>query len=80
LFEESSTIGFRFRKINRVILEREIKEIDTDFGKIKVKISYLDGKIVNVLPEYEVCKKISEEKNIPLKKVYSLVFKKLDFF
>jgi len=80
LFEESSTIGFRFRRINRVILERETKEIDTDFGKIKVKISYMNGKIVNVSPEYEDCRRISEEKNIPLKKVYSMTLKKLEIF
>jgi uncharacterized protein (TIGR00299 family) protein len=80
LFQETSTIGFRFRKINRVILEREIKEVSTEFGKIKVKISYMNGEIVNVSPEYEDCKRISEEKNIPLKKVYSLLLKKLEIF
>jgi len=79
LFQESSTLGFRFRKIERIILERDIKEIDTEFGKVRVKISFMDGKIVNVSPEYEDCKRISEEKNIPLKKVYSMLLKKIDF-
>jgi uncharacterized protein (TIGR00299 family) protein len=78
LFEESTTLGFRYRKENRVILERKIKEIETEFGKIKVKFSYLDGKLINISPEYEDCKKISEGKQIPLKIVYQKVFKKLE--
>ncbi len=78
LFKESTTIGFRYRRENRIILDREIKEIDTEFGKIRVKVSYLNGKIVNISPEYEDCKKISDKKNIPLKEVYQMVYKTVE--
>ncbi|MCM8818089.1 MAG: nickel pincer cofactor biosynthesis protein LarC [Candidatus Omnitrophica bacterium] len=77
LFKESTTIGFRYRKESRIILEREIKEIETELGKVRVKISYLNGEKVNISPEYEDCKKISEEKNIPLKKIYQIIYKSL---
>ncbi|MCM8804762.1 MAG: nickel pincer cofactor biosynthesis protein LarC [Candidatus Omnitrophica bacterium] len=77
LFKESTTIGLRFRKERRILLERDIKEIDTSLGKIKVKISHINGKKINISPEYEDCKKISEEKGIPLKRVYEIIYKEL---
>lgn len=77
LFEESSTIGFRFRKEKRMILEREIKEISTEIGRVRVKIAYLKGEKINISPEYEDCLRISKEKNISLKKVYQIVYQNL---
>lgn len=78
LFEESTTIGFRFRKERRLILKREIKEIETEYGKVRVKFSYFNGKIVNISPEFEDCRKISDLKKIPLKKVFESIYKKLE--
>ncbi|MCM8767777.1 MAG: nickel pincer cofactor biosynthesis protein LarC [Candidatus Omnitrophica bacterium] len=78
IFKESTTIGFRYRKENRIVLEREVKTIKTPFGNVRVKTSYINGKVVNVSPEYEDCKKISEKKQIPLKKIYQTVYKNLE--
>jgi uncharacterized protein (TIGR00299 family) protein len=39
IFAETSTIGLRFHAISRLKLHREIKEVETRFGKIRVKIS-----------------------------------------
>ncbi|MCS7202806.1 MAG: LarC family nickel insertion protein, partial [Dictyoglomus sp.] len=78
LFQETTTIGFRYRRENRVVLDRTIKEVNTELGKVRVKIAYREGKIVNLSPEYEDCKKISEEKNIPLKEVYQRIYKNLE--
>jgi len=70
IFEETTSIGLRIRKHNRITLDREIKEIDTKYGKIKVKISKLNGKIMNKTPEYEDCKKAAEKNKVPLKEIY----------
>lgn len=78
LFRETTTIGFRYRKEKRMVLEREIKEIETEFGKVRVKFSYKDGKLVNVSPEYDDCKKLSEEKKVPLKEIYRRINKVLE--
>ena len=40
IFAETSTIGLRFHPIARLKLHREIREIDTRFGKIRVKVSH----------------------------------------
>ena len=71
IFEESSSLGMRFYEdIRRVCLERKFVNIITDWGKVKVKFGYKNDKIINISPEYDDCKKISQRENISLKKVY----------
>jgi len=73
IFSETSTFGIRISRLRREKLKREIKNLKTSLGNIRVKLGILDGKIVSVSPEYEDCKKIALERKIPLKKVYELV-------
>lgn len=73
IFEETTTIGIRSYEVDRRCLERNIKEISTPYGKVKVKVSEKGGRLINIQPEYEDCKKIAEKKNIPLKEVMDVV-------
>src|SRR3989338_3492158 len=73
IFEETTTLGIRIFPAGRKKLEREIKTIKTKYGKIRVKISRLNGKIKNITPEYEDCAKITRKYKIPLRKVYELL-------
>lgn len=66
ILKETSTIGLRFYEAKRKVLQREIKVIDTEFGKVRVKLSRLGDDILKVTPEYEDCKKIAKKLNIPL--------------
>lgn len=66
ILKETSTIGLRFYELTRKVLQREIKVIDTKFGKVRVKFSRLGDDILKVTPEYEDCKKIAKRLNIPL--------------
>jgi pyridinium-3,5-bisthiocarboxylic acid mononucleotide nickel chelatase len=69
-FGETSTFGVRFYKAKRKKLEREIRKLKTEFGEIRVKIGKKDGKIINIAPEYEDCKKIAKKRGISLKEVF----------
>ncbi len=71
IFRETTTIGIRYRYESRTELEREILEIDTKYGKIKVKKVDNNGEKY-VYPEYESLKKIAIENDIPLKELYKL--------
>lgn len=75
LFRETTTIGLRFYEASRVVLERELREVETPLGKIKVKISIMNDGTVKFNPEYEDCKRISKKCKIPLIKVMSEVVK-----
>ena len=73
IFAETSTLGVRLNRLERRKLEREIITIKTKFGDMRIKISKSKGKIKNIAPEYEDCKKIASELKIPLKDVYDEV-------
>lgn len=77
MFKESTTIGIRKFNIERTELEREIKNVSTKYGNIRFKVSCYKGEIMNISPEYEDIKRVAEEKNIPLKKVYKNVINTL---
>ena len=73
LFQESTTLGVRYQMMQRKILAREEAEIDSPWGKMKVKkISRPDG-LFQLLPEYDSCRKIALEKGLPIKDVYAWV-------
>lgn len=80
LFNQTTTFGIRKYKVIRKVLTREFKELDSPLGKIKIKIGTFDGDIKNISPEYEDCKRIAEEKGIPLKQVYNIVSKEFGKF
>ncbi|MCX7769605.1 MAG: nickel pincer cofactor biosynthesis protein LarC [Proteobacteria bacterium] len=77
IFSETSTIGFRIRKEKRVVIFREVKLIDTKYGKIKVKESFYNGK-KHIKPEFESLKNIAKKRKIPLREIYELVIKEID--
>jgi uncharacterized protein (TIGR00299 family) protein len=69
IFRETTSIGVRIRETDRKKLTREIKEVDTDYGKVRIKISKRGNEILTVTPEYEDCRRIAEDRKIPLKQV-----------
>lgn len=69
LFEQTTTIGLRIYEARRKVLEREQVEVETPYGKVRVKVAKRDGKFLNAAPEYEDCQKLAAEKSVPLKEV-----------
>ncbi len=69
IFRETTSIGVRILEVGRKKLTREIKEVDTIYGKIRMKISSRGNEILTATPEYDDCRRIAEEKQVPLKTV-----------
>ncbi len=69
IFRETTSIGVRVREVGRKKLSREFRDIDTIYGRVRVKISRRGDEILTVTPEYDDCRKIAEEKKVPLKTV-----------
>jgi uncharacterized protein (TIGR00299 family) protein len=69
LFEQTTTIGLRIYEARRKVLEREHLEVETPYGKVRIKVAKREGKVMNAAPEYEDCQKLAAEKNVPLKQV-----------
>jgi len=72
IFEETTTIGLRKYPVERTTLEREFVEVATEYGTVKIKVSRMDGQVVNAAPEYEDCARIARNKNVSLKRVQAL--------
>lgn len=75
VLKDTTTMGVRIFEARREKLSREISEVDTEYGKVKVKIGKIGDEVVKVIPEYDDCKRISIERDIPLMKVYETVSK-----
>jgi uncharacterized protein (TIGR00299 family) protein len=69
IFRETTSIGARIQEVGRKKLSREIKDVDTIYGRVGVKVSKHGNEILTVTPEYDDCRKIAEERKVPLKKV-----------
>ncbi|MDY6971944.1 MAG: nickel pincer cofactor biosynthesis protein LarC [Thermodesulfobacteriota bacterium] len=73
LFSECATLGIRFRYSQRTVLRRSIVEINSPWGKIRAKkVVNTDGSS-SFLPEYEVCRAIALNNNLPLREVFAWV-------
>jgi uncharacterized protein (TIGR00299 family) protein len=75
LFRETSSLGLRKYKVEKVMLERKIKTVNTKYGKVKIKSAYYKNKLIKSKPEYEDCIKIARKENIPIKEVYDIIEK-----
>ena len=73
IFTESTSLGIRVFPFQKETLSREFETIATEFGQVRIKRSFFDGAEVSVKPEYDDCKSIASEKNIPIKEVYNKV-------
>jgi uncharacterized protein (TIGR00299 family) protein len=71
LLTESTTIGLRRHAVARTMLPRQIMEVDTEFGRVPVKVAGEAGRWLNAAPEFEVCRRIATERGVPLKQVYA---------
>ena len=66
ILRESTTLGVRNYPVGRKKLPREVKEVETRFGKVRVKVSG-DRRFQ---PEYDDCRRIALEKGVPIQEVY----------
>jgi pyridinium-3,5-bisthiocarboxylic acid mononucleotide nickel chelatase len=69
VFRETTTIGVRTYDVRRKVLDRELVPVETPFGEVRMKISRMNGSVLNATPEYEDCQRLAAEKGIPLKQV-----------
>jgi uncharacterized protein (TIGR00299 family) protein len=73
LLEETSTLGVRVREVRRHEAQRETFDFESSLGPACVKVKRLSGKKALVSPEYEACRQLALERNLPLAEVYRIV-------
>jgi len=79
IFTESTSLGIRTFPFRKDTLSRKFETISTIFGEVTIKRSFYNGKEVSVKPEYEDCRRIASEKDIPVKEVYNKIMAQLNY-
>ncbi len=69
IFRETTSIGLRLQQVSRRKLEREVREVATRYGAVRVKVSRRGDEVLTATPEYEDCRRLAEQHNVALKQV-----------
>ena len=73
ILRETSTLGVRVRPVSRYEADRKVVTATTTLGQVSVKVKVIDGANVSVAPEYEDCRRIALDKDLPLQDVLRIV-------
>ena len=73
LLKQTTTLGVRVSREERVEIPRRTENINTDLGEAQVKVGTLPGGGERVSPEYESCKAIAEKTGKPILEVFDVV-------
>jgi uncharacterized protein (DUF111 family) len=66
---ETTTLGVRFRAVDRLELDRAHEAVETAYGPIRVKVGRLGGEVLGAHPEHDDCLAAARAHRVPLKEV-----------
>ena len=70
ILAETTTLGVRYYRAERQVLDREIHEVVTVHGSVRIKVAVEDGEVRNFAPEYDDCRRLARDKGVPLKEIW----------
>jgi hypothetical protein len=73
ILRESATLGVRMRDAERLKAGREVREIETPLGPVRVKLKTIGADIIAVTPEYDDCRALAEKLKLPVETVMAQV-------
>jgi hypothetical protein len=69
LLRETPTLGVRHQALGRTTAGREVRQVETPWGKVRVKLKYLAGQVVAASPEHDDCARLAAAAGLPLGQV-----------
>ncbi len=70
IMRETPTLGIRTRRVERYVADRVSLPMETQFGKVGVKVKSLGGRPVAAAPEFEDCRRIALAQGLSFQEVY----------
>ncbi len=70
IFRETSTLGIRRWPVSRHKLDRRPHTVETTWGPVLGKLAILADGTASFSPEFEACRAVATQHNLPLKDVY----------
>jgi uncharacterized protein (TIGR00299 family) protein len=68
-FRETSTLGVRRTRVERTVLDRELVEVQTAYGPVRVKVGRMGTRTLNSAPEFDDVKRAAERHGVAVKEV-----------
>jgi len=75
VFAETTTLGLRIVDMERECLEREMVNVETPWGAVRVKVARRAGRILNAAPEFDDCVTLADRHGVSVKRVQALAAK-----
>lgn len=67
----TSTFGVRVIPCDRYCLKRDMRQVETAFGSVAVKVGFWGKDALKASPEYEDCRKLAAAHGVPLYEVFA---------
>ena len=77
IFEETTTIGIRILRMERSVLAREIKKLQTSVGEVRIKVCTMPDGSLRAYPEYEDVVAVCQATGKSYQDVYRLILSEL---
>ncbi len=74
LFDETTTLGIRRSLVHRRVLPRRAHWVQTAYGPVEGKVAFLADGTLRFAPEYEACRRIASQRDVPLRAVYQAAY------
>ncbi|MDR2400717.1 MAG: nickel pincer cofactor biosynthesis protein LarC [Deferribacteraceae bacterium] len=73
IFKDTSTLGVRKIFFEKRYMERRFEEVNTVYGSVRVKCSYLKDELIKYKAEYSDCEALAIKHGVPVANVYNAV-------
>lgn len=73
LFRHTTTLGIKSLPLEKTFLATTFTTLPTPLGPVRLKNALLGGTVLRSKPEFEDCRALAREHNIPLAEVYAVV-------
>jgi uncharacterized protein (TIGR00299 family) protein len=69
LLAETTTLGVRYKEAKRRVLERAIETVETEYGRVRIKVARDGARTLHFQAEFDDCARLAEQAGAPLLEV-----------
>lgn len=71
MIENSTTLGVRSYRVDRVAADRRTETVTTRWGDVRLKLRGWNGRVIDAVPEHDDCLRLARESESPIREVWN---------
>jgi len=71
LIQQSTTLGVRQTQVRRVAADRQMEEVQTRWGLVRIKLKIWNSRVIDLAPEYDDCAAIARAQDVAVRDVWN---------